>query len=315
MNKVLLAGLLLWMGCVSRVEAQRDPQFTQYMLNKLNYNPAYAGMAGNQVCATLLYHNQWTNFKSTEDDSKAPITQTFNIHAPIPIGNQEIGVGLHIVNDGLGYEKRIGAMGSIAYHKTYKFAKVSGGLNFGYNQVTLDGKWKTRDDNDPSISSKKISSGLFDVGAGIYLSDPKWYAGLSANHLTQPALGWTTTKGSFVPRVYYLMGGYNYHVNNTKVDIRPGALIKYDGAKTQVDIHTIVQYDNKYFAGLNYHTGDAISLILGMQYGHITGSYSYDLTVSDARPFGGKHEFLIKYCFDLNLLPKELNHHVDPRFL
>src|SRR5881394_3635119 len=117
MKKCWMAGFLLWLGTITLVQAQQESQFTNYMFNKLIYNPAYAGTQGNYVCANLLYHNQWTNFKSTEDESKAPITQTFSIHTPFGIGGHEFGAGLSILNDGAGWQKRLSINGAINYHK------------------------------------------------------------------------------------------------------------------------------------------------------------------------------------------------------
>ena len=41
----VLAGVLLSLGC-AEVHAQQDPQYTHYMYNTVNINPAYAGSRG-----------------------------------------------------------------------------------------------------------------------------------------------------------------------------------------------------------------------------------------------------------------------------
>src|SRR3569833_3388608 len=102
MKRIILPALLLFMCVFYRAEAQREPQFTQYMFNKLVYNPGYAGSQEN-ICATLLYHNQWSSFHSDLDKSQAPVTETFTIHSPLDIvPNVDLGVGLHMMKGGRG---------------------------------------------------------------------------------------------------------------------------------------------------------------------------------------------------------------------
>ena len=73
-KNIFLSFLFCFAGAIS-VYAQRDPQLTQHMENKLQYNPAYSGTK-DAICATLVYHNQWSSFKpSLDDGSTAPITQ------------------------------------------------------------------------------------------------------------------------------------------------------------------------------------------------------------------------------------------------
>ena len=313
MKKVLLFTIVLSAVFSVKLSAQREPQQTQYMLNKLSFNPAYAGTQGNKICATMLYHNQWANFKSTEDASTAPKTLFFNAHSPIQIGNNEFGLGIQIISDNLGFEKNttFGASGS--YHKKFKFATASVGLSVNVSQLVLNGAWKQLDQNDPLIKNGSLTGTSFGIGSGIYLYDPKWYAGLSFQNMNNPSLPWG--KISNVPPAMYTTGGYNYRIKNTKLDLLPSILVRTDFKKTQLDVSCLVQYNQQIFAGLNYHSGDAIALIGGVNYKSFTIGASYDLTTSDASPFGGKLEFLVKYCFQLNLVPNEIIFHKSPRFL
>ena len=83
-------------GLVSTSFAQQDPQFTQYMFDRLSINPGVAGTSGN-ICATALLRQQWTGFDG------APKTGLINIHSPID--KISSGVGLSVYFDQLGQLK------------------------------------------------------------------------------------------------------------------------------------------------------------------------------------------------------------------
>ena len=67
MRKILFLFVLLG---VSNVEAQQDAQFTQYMYNTVNVNPAYAGSRG--VLSIFGTHRaQWVGLEGAPTTSAA----------------------------------------------------------------------------------------------------------------------------------------------------------------------------------------------------------------------------------------------------
>ena len=73
--------------------AQQDAQFTQYMYNTININPAYAGSRG-AMSVFGLYRTQWVGLDG------APKTAAVSINTPID--NSNLGVGLSFINDEIG---------------------------------------------------------------------------------------------------------------------------------------------------------------------------------------------------------------------
>ncbi len=55
---------------------QQKYQFTQYMFDKMAFNPGYAGTK-NAICVSGLLRQQWVGFRDTEGNKVAP--ETFNI--------------------------------------------------------------------------------------------------------------------------------------------------------------------------------------------------------------------------------------------
>ena len=73
--------------------AQQDSQFTQYMYNTININPAYAG-SRETLSIFALHRTQWVGLEG------APVTNTASIHTPINGSN--LGLGVSIVSDRIG---------------------------------------------------------------------------------------------------------------------------------------------------------------------------------------------------------------------
>ena len=86
--------------------AQQVPLSSQYMMNRLVINPAYAGELGF-YSASLSYRKQWVGLEG------APSTQNISIHGPALKG--KIGLGLIVFRDIIGVSKENNISGSFAY--------------------------------------------------------------------------------------------------------------------------------------------------------------------------------------------------------
>lgn len=321
MKKELLLVLVAGLVCCFRVSAQQEPMFTHYMFNKLTYNPAYAG-SRDAICATLVYHNQWTGFKGPDDES-APITQNFAIHAPISIGKlSDLGVGFHITNDKSGFIGTTGFWGSFAYKKKLSFAELGLGLNAGLVQQTLGAKWRAADLSDKRLPNQSSSS-VIDAGLGAYLNALNWYAGISAMHLSAANAKWTDKSNGYsvdykIAPNYFITAGYKQDVAGGLVQLQPSVMIKTDLTKPVVDATLLALYKEKVWAGLNYRSEriTALSAMFGVYvFDNLSLGYSYDIATSGAGAFKGTHELMANYCFKLNIATEPPVWHKTPRFL
>src|SRR5688500_7851848 len=95
--------------------AQQDPQFTQFMYNKLIYNPGYAGTTG-AICGVVQYRNQWNGFEG------APTS--FAVAADMRLKNLPLGLGINVISD------KIGPMST-------NFIRFAGSFNKKIGQGTL----------------------------------------------------------------------------------------------------------------------------------------------------------------------------------
>ena len=108
MQKINIGVLLsmLFLLSFSKVSAQTEPMYSQYMFNMLNINPAYAG-SRSVPSLTSLFRKQWMGIRG------AP--QTSSISLDMPMNNDKIGIGIQLLDDRLGVERTTGAQLNYAY--------------------------------------------------------------------------------------------------------------------------------------------------------------------------------------------------------
>lgn len=304
-KRTVLLGYVLLL-CAFTATAQQAPYYTNFMFNKLPYNPGYAG-SKDAICATVLYHQQWQGYKA----DGAPVTQFGNIHSPV---GKNHGVGLGIVNDKLGYENTL----SVHAYYNYKFqvgsnGKLAVGPSLGIIQKTMDGsKLNPETANDPKVPVKSVSAMKPDLGFGLYYTNVAFYnafVGLSANNIIGGEMSYETPAGSVkyqLARHYYLMAGGEYDIN-AALKLCPTILYKTDLNKGQVDVNADLVYNNKIRGGLTYRSADAVSVLLGYKFtDNFHLGYSYDITTSKLNTVSnGTHEIVLNYCFKLKTKPKQ----------
>src|SRR5690606_7462202 len=79
---------------VSKLRAQQEIQFTQYIFNTLSVNPAYAGYK-EQWFAQMALRNQWAGLEG------APKTGQFSIDGIVSPVTRNIGLGLQVTSEKL----------------------------------------------------------------------------------------------------------------------------------------------------------------------------------------------------------------------
>lgn len=306
--------------------AQQDPQFTHFFLNRLNYNPAFAGTE-DKFCAVGIYRSQWIGFSGNENQLGVPIganpnTGLLSINGPL---SKKIGVGLNIYRDEQAFSNQLSAMGSFSYIHTFDNAsKLSGGLGVGFIQRGIDGSnLVAKDQGDALVPTGNVVGQALDLNFGLYYTMPtlwrfnNFYSGYSMTHLNRPTVTMANNSESMVLH-HYIMAGAAYDINSS-FTLEPNIMIKRDRAKWSADINAMVMWNNKLRGGLTYRSEDAVSILLGYRINNdLQVGYSYDITTSNITQYSsGSHEIFLKYCFMLKTQPKEkiIIPRVTPRFL
>ncbi|WP_267740669.1 PorP/SprF family type IX secretion system membrane protein [Myroides injenensis] len=282
---------LLTVGCFQSMQAQQDPQYTQYMYNTNQVNPAYAGTRGTMTVFGL-YRTQWVGLDG------AP--KTANLSVSSPIGESGLGLGVNFTNDRLGAmdENNISIDLSYAIDLNVDY-KLAFGLKGTANLLNVDyTKLHIHNTTDP-VSQENIDNKFTpNVGAGIYLYSDKAYLGFSVpNFLTTTRYDDNDLTTMRQKLNYYLIGGYVFDFSDN-VKFKPAFLAKaIEGAPLQVDLTANFLLAEKVTVGAAYRWDAAVSALAGFQVNdNLFIGYTYDFETTDLRRYNsGSHEIFLRF--------------------
>ena len=303
--------LVLLMFCISLVDvqAQKSPQFSQYMEYQSAVNPA-AVAVDDLMSVGGIYRLQWVGFKD------APKNLLFSVAYPFKIGESSHGVGLIFSSDDIGLFKNQSVLLQYSYKFRLSKGDLSLGLNVGFINQTFDresvdltggdGELMAGDEyhqsSDPFIdgfTAEGYSDVSFDVSFGCMFRTDRYNVGLSVMHLTAPTIDLGSENYQmYVPRSYGVMGGYRFDTHNPLLTITPSAYVKTDLSTWQAEVSGILEYSKRVRGGISYRFGDSFVFLFGVDI--IQGlrlGYSYDLPTSKMIRSGGSHEVSLRYCF------------------
>lgn len=300
-TKILIFALLL-VGFVSY--SQQDAQYTQYMYNTINVNPAYAGSRG-VMSIFGLHRTQWVGLDG------APVTNAFSINSPIE--NSNLGVGLSFVNDRIGPTVENTISADLSYTiQTSETYKLSFGIKGTANLFNLDiNKLNPQNASDPLLQNLNNNFSP-NVGAGVYFHSDKSYLGLSVPNFFETKRYNDNDVAVYKERLnLYFIGGYVFDFS-PNLKFKPAFLTKVvEGAPLQVDLSGNFLINDKFVLGAAWRWSAAVSFMAGFQVtdGLYIG-YGYDLeTTKLANYNSGSHEVFLRFE-----LFKRQDRIVSPRF-
>lgn len=269
--------------------AQQDAQFTQYMYNTVNVNPAYAGSRG-ALSIFALHRTQWVGLNG------APITNAVSVNTPL--SESRIGLGLTVVNDKIGPIQENTISGDFSYSiPTSENVLLSFGIKATANLFDLDVSKLNPVDDDPTLRdyNNKFSPNF---GAGVYLHSDKAYVGLSVPNFIETNRYDDNEVAIFKEKInYYLIAGYVFDLNNS-IKFKPAFLTKLvEGAPLQVDVSGSLMFNDKLTVGLSYRWSAAMSAMVGFQISQaLYVGYGYDLETTRLDNYNsGSHEIFLRY--------------------
>lgn len=190
-HKRMFTSIMLLSFFLSNANAQQEPQYTQFMYNKLPINAGYTGARG---CLSLraLYRAQWVKLDG------APQTASFAIHSPFK--KQNNALGFFFVNDRLGVTNQNWFNVTYAYRiPVGKKIRISLGINAGLLWYKSNLSSLVRTDISDPVYNQNVNRILPDVGAGIYVYHPMWYVGASVPNFIKGSL-YNKDQAALIPK-------------------------------------------------------------------------------------------------------------------
>ncbi len=283
--------------------SQQTPVYSQYYFNELVINPAYAG-SHVQFSATSMYRNQWVNFPGS------PKTYLFSAHSSFL--KDKMGLGMMVNVDNIGSYSNKNLYFSYAYFLKFPQAKLSFGLQAGFDFIGAD--FSKLDLQNPDLSFAPVNAFKPNIGAGIYYRRKNFFAGFSVPMLINNKVNYAdvhaVTNSIQQARYYFLRVGGMFPINQMKtVKLNPSILLRsQEGQPLALDINAAFIFYEVCSAGISYRTVDALITFVELKLSEkLHVAYSYDWTTSNINAFSnGTHEFMLNYRTRIRRLHKNL---------
>ncbi len=299
--KSICLALTLTLLVGGHVYAQYAPQYSLYMLNRYQFNPAFAGMESS-LSINGSYRAQWVDLPGN------PVQQNLNAHMPVYVLHGAMGIAID--HETIGAEGTLKARVSYNYVQEVKGGVISAGLAVGFHQKSLDGAALRAPDgeyegsiiihNDASLPMSLVSGIAPDVSVGVYFAGDFFEAGIA---LTDWTIGDINMQGATFrgkPAVNFF--GEYFIESIPQFNIYPTLLVRSDFSQTQFEGGVRGVYDDFLmlgmgFRGYNGSSIDALTVFMGLKISeHLSIAYGFDVTLSALNQVSsGSHEIVMKY--------------------
>ena len=272
------------------VSAQQEPQYTQYMYNPSQINPAYSGSMG-YASVFGLYRTQWVGLDG------APKTANLGFHNPIE--NSKLGYGINILNDRIGPSELTYMNVDISYTLLFgENSRLAFGLKGGGELINIDYSKLSQYNQGDALFQNNLNRFSPNIGAGIYYYTDNTYVGFSVPMLLNTVFYDEVAVSTANRRQnFYLTAGKVYDLNYY-IKFKPALVTKIvSGAPLQLDLTANFLINEKFTAGIAYRMSAALSGLVGFQVtDQLFIGYGYDRETTRLSNFNsGSHELFLKF--------------------
>ncbi|MFN8346499.1 MAG: PorP/SprF family type IX secretion system membrane protein [Spirosomataceae bacterium] len=232
--------------------AQREVQYSQYLVNPLAINPAATGIREN------FYFNAILRRQVIPGVQSLPITQSFAMDGTV--GKGKVGLGLQGLNDRMTYNTAI--FGSMSYiFNISDDQKISVGALGGINVLPS---------RDVLNAGGSINKAMASAGVGIYYQSTAFFGGVSMPEILKQQYGYNNTSGLLnYQRPVFVQLGLKTDVSD-ELRLTPSILItKPETGKVRIDLNTLMHYKERFMAGVSVRLGSTT---------YVQGLLSYDFS-------------------------------------
>lgn len=281
---------------------QQVPQYSHYIFNQFQLNPA---VAGSQPCLNLRFgfRNQWAGFPN------GPKTQFGSVHGTLGKQSEKSkswhGIGVKFETDQVARFRQSLVAVAYAYHwQMSREVYASLGIFAGFNQYKIDLTGLTFPTTEVDMVLVGLQGQNFiipDITPGFWMHNENFFLGLSVKHITGNTLlkGDPAPTGKLRPHFNFTTG--KAYEMSKKVNFIPSFRMGYvNSAPLAIDVNAFVDFDQTLAIGLGYRNSDALIGMFKLNFAKFFSlGYAYDFTVSDMSKIStSTHEVMlgIKAC-------------------
>ncbi|KAF0236501.1 MAG: hypothetical protein FD181_2668 [Prolixibacteraceae bacterium] len=298
LTKGILMIIIIAGGLTSN--AQQDPMYTQYMFNTQTINPAYTG-TWESFSFMVLGRQQWAGLEG------APQTYTFSMQAPLK--NERVALGLNLISDVIGLEKRFYMFGDYSYllpmndEMNLRLGLKGGFTNYTNNLLEYQTNAPGSGITDPAFMGEIDRKFVPNFGVGAFLFGQRYFVGFSIPKILNHDFenNYNNLSVSHELRHYFLTAGLVFDLGEN-LKFKPTMLTKATfssetGAPVELDLTANFLIKERFWLGAMYRTGDSYGFIAQWIIDKkLRIGYSYDITTSALQNFqNGSHEVMISY--------------------
>ena len=283
--KLLTLGLAL-MSVASIHAQERSYGYYNYVMNRFNMNPAFAGNNGN-ISAILNTKTYAAGF------SDAPRNTMFGIHAPI---NSAQGIGARIVSDERGayevtkYDVAYSYQIQFDQNSDLRFGISAGAVRRMLNSASIQNS-EFLDQADPTLASGFYDETKFIAGVGLVYDYSTFQFGLSAPSLV---IG-----GEALSEHIVGTASYKYNIENSDFSVTP--LVIYQNLPVidnRFDVLLKGEYKKKIWAQVGYQSTNNLNFGLGFDLGPFGIGYAYEMNNSEFSDISSNsNEIVVRISF------------------
>lgn len=307
---------LLLIACSLLIKAQ-DPMYSQFFVNPSLINPAFTGNTYGPY-VSLLSRVQWKNHQNPYNSVSIGYSQKIN---------DASGIGAYLTSDRTSNGGIFSNKLEAAYSFQVELSRetfLKSGASLGYVLQSLSPeKFIFYDNIDPRYgpvspggteypTAENLenfeSNNYFDLAAGVLLYNPRYYGGISLKHINRPEINFIQGEDNEGDNKGYLLSlqaGMNIDLPQLGYEntfFSPSIMFLNAAESWSALVGGYINVDDV-FGGFWFrqdkNSSDAIIGMLGVKYGILKISYSYDYTVSKLSiGGGGSHEVGLSFNFD-----------------
>lgn len=279
--------IITFVFIVSEAQAQDAPVFSQFSLNKFQFNPSYAAQNGYHE-VNIFYRKQWLGIEN------APEAGAFNIQAPV---GRNVSLGLTLVSNKTILLRTNSALATFAYRVRLGYYHH---LNFGLaggiamNNFDLEAIGNS---NDPALANVLQKSQYVTGQFGINYQFKNLNIGFALPNLFESKSNSTQEFQEMKFNAFLAKFGsasYDFVLENYKIS--PVVIYRaLDNQQAQWEGMVLATYKNFLWIGASYREGYGITGLIGLRLkGLLKVGYAYEYpTGSISSATSGSHEIYL----------------------